>query len=1035
MEKIKKRTITLMTVLMLFVISLSIGGVASQDDCTGVEIVLVELDGIHELELLNSLNVEIIEYYDNHVLIEADGTVIEILESYGVYVDTLPKRTTIYAGGLEFDFTIGEPDIPASLRVDDYDPGVKGQYIVHMVGPIARGWRPTLEGKGVQVLNYMHNHAYRVQMTPELTSEVSELYFVDWVGIYHPYYKLQPGLETGTITAGLVSGASTSNIEKVLNTVTLRSFTELKGGGGYLVNAVASSKASLNELARIEDVDYIQKYVAPELYDEVATQIIGGGCWFFDDEYPHSGGPHRMGNPDIPYGLHGPFGSYMNQIDYTGDQVTIAVADSGLGDGYVYNAGHPDFGTTFFGRAIGGNWWDNHPIEGPGHSFSEGWSDMVYICTYDGFKYTSGHGTHVAGSAAGHTYAGTQDTIPNMDYYIAQGSAPAAKLYAQRIFDWYGIAEDPNGPTFPWPLYAVYVGPQNIYEIVEEAATNSTASIHTNSWGSNVGGSYDGDASSYDKATRDFNMVITVAAGNEGPDDTSIGSPGTSKNVITVGSSQNYRVNTNPENISSFSSRGWAEDNRVKPDVVAPGEKVYSTVMIGGWELTPDYSQMSGTSMATPAVAGAAAVTMQWYRVNHGGTPSPAMVKALLINTANDLCTENGNTGHIPNRDEGWGIVDISKLHRPFEDPVPFYLYDQEHVFDESGQVQEHLIIPDREGVPLKISLVWTDKEAGNVGSDPSLMNDLNFVVIAPCGAVYRGNAFNMTGEDVSDTGFSFPDVDTMGVFDRNEDGWDDTNNVENVYIPAEDVVIGNYTVRIRAKSITEDSVGLGYNSQDYALVVYNAELGYVFPTVFNMRGHEHTVNQLEAFKLTNPSSYELNLESSSIQYSTDFVMGEEYTVEWGIRVFIRDVNGDETERVDPGYAAVSRNSIGEGYQNEFWSPPYIGDGHIEVEEDDAIVIRVFARIIGPSGVVVPWTEQASFITDSLEGHLNGDTHIYKPYWNITYYTRYEHGISIGFPPPGQRHIKGTFYWGNMDRNSCVEGVKFITPNGGWSSG
>jgi len=335
-------------------------------------------------------------------------------------------------------------------------------------------------------------------------------------------------------------------------------------------------------------------------------------------------------------------------------------------------------------------------------------------------------------------------------YYAGQGSAPESELFAVRIFDSLGN----------------YIGPHDVYHIIQIANQNSDAYIHTNSWGVDGGGEYDSISSSFDAAVRGENMVVTTSAGNSGSSYNTIGTPATAKNVITVGGSQPYNPPegyTNPENMYSSSSRGWTDDNRIKPDVIAPAQRIYSTMPNGG------YSYMSGTSMSNPAVAGAAAVTVEWYEDNYDVRPSPAMVKALLINTANQM---GGNTeGPIPNRDEGWGMVDISKLQRPLADPIPFYLSDQQFIFTSSGQVEEHLVMSDRLDEPLKFSLVWTDKEApAGTGSGRTLVNDLHLEVESPSGLFYRGNAFS--------GGWTVAGANTMSVFDYSGDGWDDTNNV-----------------------------------------------------------------------------------------------------------------------------------------------------------------------------------------------------------------------------------------------------------------
>ncbi len=726
------------------------------------DIVLIRTSNSYEITNLEALGAKVIEVYDNHILVEVDLSVVPQIEKMGLTIDRLGRRTTIYVNDYVFDFTKGEPQMPEELTVHEYQPRVKGQYIVHMKGPVARNWRPTLEGMGVEVMCYIPNYAYRVRMKPEIVGRISELYFVDWVGIYHPYYKIQPGLSPGMVEIGLVPGASSESLNAVGQYATVTGVEQFQNGE-YFLTAFADTTNTLHELGRIDDILYIMERTEMQLQCEMSTQIIGGGLWFFDDD----------NDPTTAYRAHGDYGSYMNQIGYTGEGVVIAVADTGLGGGTVGNQ-HADFQD----RVIGG------------YSYQGGWEDG------------HGHGTHCAGSAAGHTHGGTGTTVYN-NYYAAEGLAPSAELYAVRIFGGSG------GGT--------WIGPSDIYHIVQIAKENADAYVHTNSWGSiEATGIYDSRSSRYDAAARGEDMVLVCAAGNSGPGRTTIIRPGTGKNVITVGATNTYNPGgtpstNNPEYMASFSSRGWTADNRIKPDIIAPGRGIFSTRPLSG------YVYMSGTSMATPAAAGAAAVIVEWYEVNHidNERPSPAMVKALMINTANQI---DGDTeGPIPNRDEGWGMVDISKLERPFGEPVPFFLYDQESIFTESLQVEEHLIMVDRDNEPLKLSLVWTDKEApSGTGSGRTLINDLNLEVESPGGLVYRGNAFS--------GGWTQEGADSMSIFDYSGDGWDDTNNVENIYIHPDELEPGVYIVRVEARTITEDAVGVGYNSQDYALIAYNAK-------------------------------------------------------------------------------------------------------------------------------------------------------------------------------------------------------------------
>jgi len=738
---------------ILLMVSL-MGAAATPSDLQERELVLVEISALNVLE---RAEVDILERYDNFALIRAEKSLTNRLKAMGIQVDTLPGRTIVYAGGERFDFTEGEPEMSDTLRLDGYEQGTEGLYIVHMLGPISSGWRRALDEMDVQVLNYVSNHAYRVRMTPEKAREVEELEFIDWVGIYHPHYKLRSDLEPGLLRIGTVpDGEALSDIRRKASVI---SYVE-RVDGSFSIIAEVNRHESFQKIARLNDVLYIKQYTVPELHDEISTQHIAGGSYFFDDEDD---------DPETAYRKHGEYGSYMTQLGYSGKGVVTAIADTGIGNGTVGDAGHPDF----TGRVIGG------------YSYSGGWADG------------HGHGTHCAGSVGGDTYHGTEDTFYN-DYYSAVGTAPETEFYAVKIFNSAGS----------------YIGPSDPYHIAQVAKQNADAYVHSNSWGAAVDGAYDELSEAFDRAVRDSDpdsdgnqpMIVTTSAGNSGSSDQTIGSPATGKNVISVGATQRYP--NDPEEISSFSSRGWTQDNRIKPDVVAPGSQIYSTTPDGG------YQYMSGTSMSNPAVAGAAAVVVEWYEENYGEKPSPAMVRSLLINTANQI---DGNTrGSIPNQDEGWGMVDISKLERPIDDPIQFYLEDQTSIFTDSLQEEEHLIQVDRTDEPLKITLVWTDEEAPeDTGDSRALINDLNLEVESPCGVIYRGNAFS--------GGWTQAGEDAMSDFDTNGDGWDNVNNVQNVYIPPDEVEDGVYSVRVRTREIAGDAINLGHPSQDYALVAYNA--------------------------------------------------------------------------------------------------------------------------------------------------------------------------------------------------------------------
>jgi subtilisin family serine protease len=149
-------------------------------------------------------------------------------------------------------------------------------------------------------------------------------------------------------------------------------------------------------------------------------------------------------------------------------------------------------------------------------------------------------------------------------------------------------------------------------------------------------------------------VVVVTAAGNRGfnklptPDPDAIGDyryisitdPGNADAVITVGAT--HRQDPHTYGVSYFSSRGPSADGRVKPDLVAPGEKICSTIPRNREEY------LDGTSMAAPHVSGAAALLMCRYPELIG---NPQRIKKVLCDTATDL----GRERYF----QGAGLLDI----------------------------------------------------------------------------------------------------------------------------------------------------------------------------------------------------------------------------------------------------------------------------------------------------------------------------------------------------------------------------------------
>ncbi|WP_329256373.1 S8 family serine peptidase [Streptomyces sp. NBC_01478] len=236
---------------------------------------------------------------------------------------------------------------------------------------------------------------------------------------------------------------------------------------------------------------------------------------------------------------------------YTGKGVKIAVLDTGV------DADHPDLKTQV--------------IESKNFSTATDADDHF------------GHGTHVASIAAG---TGAKS---NGKY---KGVAPDAKILNGKVLDDNGSGDD-----------------SGILAGMEWAAAEG-ASVVNLSLGGYDSPEIDPLEAEVNKLSAEKGILFAIAAGNEGPQ--SIGSPGSADAALTVGAVDGS------DKLADFSSTGpRAGDGAIKPDVTAPGVDITAAAAPGSvidqevGENPPGYLTISGTSMATPHVAGAAAILKQ----------------------------------------------------------------------------------------------------------------------------------------------------------------------------------------------------------------------------------------------------------------------------------------------------------------------------------------------------------------------------------------------------------------------------------------
>ena len=294
--------------------------------------------------------------------------------------------------------------------------------------------------------------------------------------------------------------------------------------------------------------------------------------------------------------------------NFNGSGIKIAILDTGVSEK------HPDLK----GKVL---WKKSFVLEKYGFDFDENSTDL------------NGHGTHVAGIAAGTGAASN-------GMYI--GVAPGAEIVNVKCLNMFG-----QGTTAA------------ILKAIEWAVAMDV-DIISMSLGTSLGDPNDIISMAVEKAVKE-GIVVVAAAGNGGPYYSSISSPGAAYSVITVGA-----CDWKGE-VASFSSRGptlaWSPD----PDVLAPGVDVAAPLApnsymerVGkklGTIIGDAYISLSGTSMSTPAVAGAVALLLQAFPALRKN--NPYAIRLALMETARSL----GLNENI----QGAGIIDVFEAYNFLE--------------------------------------------------------------------------------------------------------------------------------------------------------------------------------------------------------------------------------------------------------------------------------------------------------------------------------------------------------------------------------
>lgn len=673
-----------------------------------------------------------------------------------------------------------------------------------------------IEATGSRIVHYLPQNTYLVwapegPATTSLRGLVQRGGMLQYVGDFEPSDALAPDLDgarddaavavtvqlfdhgPGTKTdVAAIEGRATEILEPVRAVL----------GGRYLNLRIEVPGRELAKIATLDSVVNVEPYRKPILFGERQGQLQAGNT---------SGAGADPSGPGYLAWL-ATKGFSTDPADYA----VVVVVDDGVDDGTTSpaTAEFYEFGNPANPSRL------TFSVVPPGSSAS-------------GPEGPDGHGHINASITAGYSDLSGAAHEDAAGFNYGLGISPHGRMANVRVF----------APSFD--------AGSGDATMVDDYYTRG-ARISTNSWGAPVNGAYTADAQLYDALTRDAlagtpgnqEILFLFSAGNSGPGSNTIGSPGTSKNVLTVGASETSNPDAlngdgcgsigsegdDARDMAGFSSRGPCDDGRMKPEIVSSGTFIMGnasqpTFNGGGvcGAATNDFSPpgsdalfpagslwtwSSGTSHSCPGVAGYTSLITEFLARQYAvAAPSAALLKAYVIHSGRHL-TGSGANEDLPGNNQGFGFSDMGI---GFDTTAPRLMEDQTTIFGSSGESFElQGQIPDATR-PVRIALVWTDAPGSTVGD--AFVNDLDLLVEIGS-STFRGN------------NFTFGESKTVG-------GADTINNSEGVFLSAGPS--GQATIRVEATTIAGDGVPGNADStdQDFALVAYNFVLASSAGAIF----------------------------------------------------------------------------------------------------------------------------------------------------------------------------------------------------------
>lgn len=326
------------------------------------------------------------------------------------------------------------------------------------------------------------------------------------------------------------------------------------------------------------------------------------------------------------------------------------------------------------------------------------------------------------------------------------------------------------------------------------AAPPLNGAIQSNSWGAGISRRYGSVSAEMDDSVFRHGVAVFQSQSNLGSPDSR--PEAWAKNVISVGGVHGFGTLSRDDDAwDGVASSGPALDGRVKPDLVLFNDGIWTA----GSDSDTHHRAFTGTSAATPAVAGYAAIIHEMWRTGllsqrilgwdnrpsfitmPSERPSVAMTRALLVNSADPYPFESP-ADDLGRYRQGWGTPDVRELRNR---AASTRTHDEQHPLS-GGESWAGVFEPEGDGAEFRITMAYTDPAGLPMAVSPTV-NDLNLSVISPSGVVYRGNAGLIDGVWSTPWGEADP-----------------VNTIENVFVA--DPEPGNWTVRVHAARVVEDA-------------------------------------------------------------------------------------------------------------------------------------------------------------------------------------------------------------------------------------